>query len=100
MTMQPFLTAPGRAINKAMIHTGPVLTLFFTRPSVRPQGPPRCLATSVLDNHLRRHLRRQRETPPRRQRCIFIATMILIIIILSTVVIILTLIAIIMLSSS
>lgn len=39
MTMQPLLIAPDGAINKAMIHTGPVLTSFFTPQSVKPQGP-------------------------------------------------------------
>ncbi len=40
MTMQPLLIAPDGAINKAMIHTGPVLTPFFTLQSLKPQGPP------------------------------------------------------------
>lgn len=40
MTMQPLLIAPDGAINKAMIYTGPVLTLFFTLQSLTPQGPP------------------------------------------------------------
>lgn len=40
MTMQPLLIAPDGAINKAMIHTGPVLTSFFTLQSLNPQGPP------------------------------------------------------------
>lgn len=40
MTMQPLLIASDGAINKAMIHTGPVLTSFFTLQSLKPQGPP------------------------------------------------------------
>lgn len=39
MTMQPLLIAPDGAINKAMIHTGPVLTSFFTPRSFKPRGP-------------------------------------------------------------
>lgn len=39
MTMQLLLIAPDGAINKAMIHTGPVLTPFFTLQSLKPQGP-------------------------------------------------------------
>lgn len=39
MTMQPLLIAPDGAINKAMIHMGPVLTSFFTPQSLKPQGP-------------------------------------------------------------
>lgn len=51
MTMQPLLIAPDGAINKAMIHTGPVLTSFFTPRSFKPRGPsyltpPLCSSSS------------------------------------------------------
>lgn len=51
MTMQPLLIAPDGAINKAMIHAGPVLTSFFTPQSLKPQGPsyltpPLCSSSS------------------------------------------------------